>query len=337
MKNNLYKLIPFLIALFFKVQVVFGQDPQFTQFYATPLFLNPAFTGLTYEHRFSANYRNQWPGINKTYSTYLAAYDYNISNLSSGIGGYFLQDRAGTSNLVTTTGAINLAYRVRTGRYSELRFGFNAGMTQKRLDFTKLKFNDQFVTGSSVSGDALNLEKINFLDVGVGTLFNSLNYWAGFSAKHINQPNASMAGNIEPLPVAISVHGGYRYIISARGSGKTKLEEFVSASLHYKRQQKYDQLDIGAYYFYQLLNVGAWYRGLPFKKYKPGYSNRESIAILVGLEIPDKNFRVGYSYDLTVSNLRINNTQGAHEVSIVYEIAQKRKRNKRVLVTCPKF
>ncbi|MEO6301525.1 MAG: hypothetical protein ABIP51_00005 [Bacteroidia bacterium] len=46
---------------------------------------------------------------------------------------------------------------------------------------------------------------------------------------------------------------------------------------------------------------------------------------------------MGYSYDVTVSNLKINNTQGAHEVSIVYEIASKRKRNRKVLVSCPKF
>jgi len=63
---------------------VFGQDPQLTQFYAAPHYLNPAFTGLTTEHRFVANYRNQWPGIRKTYSTALAAYDYNLSDENSG-------------------------------------------------------------------------------------------------------------------------------------------------------------------------------------------------------------------------------------------------------------
>ncbi len=314
-----------------------AQDPQFTQFYATPLFLNPAFTGLTYEHRFTANYRNQWPGVKKTYSTYMVTYDYNISGLNSGIGFYSLQDRAGTSNLVTSQNGANFAYRVKVGKFSEARAGLQLAMVQKKLDNTKLIFNDQFVTGSSISQDALSIDKINYLDVGVGGLFNTTNYWAGFAIKHINQPNASMLGNIEPLPLFISVHGGYRYIISARGSGKTKLEEFVSASVHYRHEQKYDQLDIGAYYFKQLINVGIWYRGLPFKKYKAGYPNRESISLLVGLEIPDKNFRIGYSYDLTLSKLGINNTQGSHELSLVYEIAKKHKRNKRVLVTCPKF
>ena len=314
-----------------------AQDPQFTQFYAAPLYLNPAFTGLTYEHRFTANYRNQWPGVKTAYSTYMATYDYNVSNMNSGIGGFILQDRAGTSNLVTTMGGVNYAYRVKVGKYSEVRAGVSLVMNQKKIDNTRLIFNDQFITGSSVSQDALPVDKVSYFDMGLGALYNSSNYWLGFSARHINQPNASMVGNIEPLPISGSLHGGYRFIISARGSGKTKLEEFVSASFNIRHEQKYDQLDIGAYYFKSFVNVGLWYRGLPIKKYKPGYPNRESIALLVGLEIPDKNFRVGYSYDATVSNLKINNTQGAHEVSIVYEIASKRKRNKRALVSCPKF
>ncbi len=338
-KSNFHiQLRSFILSIFFILNTSLkAQDPQFTQFYATPLFLNPAFTGLTYEHRFTANYRNQWPGVKTTYSTYMATYDYNISNLNSGIGFYVLQDRAGTSNLVSTHSGGNFAYRIKVGKYAEARAGLQLTMVQKKLDNTRLTFNDQFVTGSSISQDALSIDKINYLDVGVGGLFNSSNYWAGFAIKHINQPNASMLGNIEPLPLFISVHGGYRYIIKARGAGRTKLEEFVSASVHYRHQQKYDQLDVGAYYFKQLINVGIWYRGLPFKKYKAGYTNRESISLLVGLEIPDKNFRIGYSYDLTLSKLGINNTQGAHELSLVYEIAKKQKRNKRVLVTCPKF
>jgi type IX secretion system PorP/SprF family membrane protein len=266
----------------------------------------------------------------------MASYDYNISDLNSGIGGFVLQDRAGTSNLVTTQGGINLAYRVKVNKFSEARGGLMVSMAQKKIDNTGLIFNDQLVTGSSTSTD-LKAERVNYVDMGAGVLFNSTNYWIGASARHINQPNASIVGNTEPMPLYISIHGGYRYIISALGAGKTKLEEYVSMSVHYRNEQKYDQFDIGAYYFKSFLNVGLWYRGLPFKRYKPGYPNRESIAVLVGLEIPDKNFRIGYSYDVTVSKLAISNTQGAHEVSLIYEIAKKNKRNRRVLVSCPKF
>lgn len=315
-----------------------AQDPQFTQFYASPLFLNPAFTGLTYEHRFALNYRNQWPGIKNAYTTYMGSYDYNISNLNSGIGAFAWQDKAGSSNLVTTQFGGNFAYRVKIDKYSEIRGGLMLAMTQKKVDNSNLIFNDQLANGGvGTTPNGRGLEKINYLDMGVGALYNSTNYWVGIAAKHINQPNVSMIGNTEPLPTYVTVHGGYRYIISARGSGKTKLEEFVSASINYRHENKYDQFDIGAYYFKSVLNVGIWYRGLPFKRYKPGYANRESVAILIGLEVPDKNLRIGYSYDITVSRLGLGNSLGAHEVSLVYEVAKKRKRNKRVLVSCPKF
>jgi type IX secretion system PorP/SprF family membrane protein len=316
-----------------------AQDPQFTQFYATPLFLNPAFTGLTYEHRFTANYRNQWPGIKTAFTTYMASYDYNVSSVKSGIGVYVLQDKAGSSNLVSTVSTFNYAYSAKINKYSEFRSGLSIGMGRKKLDYTGLIFNDQLITGAAPgnSQDARNVQSINYADIGAGVLYNSTNYWCGLAAKHLNQPNTSMTGNVEPLPAYYSLHGGYRFIMSALGSGRTKLEEFISASVNIRAQQKYSQLDIGAYYFKQLFNVGLWYRGLPLKKYKPGYPTRESVAVWVGVEVPDKNFRVGYSYDVTISRLGLNSSYGAHEISMVYEIAKKRKRTKRVLVSCPKF
>lgn len=315
-----------------------AQEVQFTQFYSTPLFLNPAFTGLTYGHRFSANYRNQWPGIQTAYVTYLVGYDYNVYNLNSGIGFYVLQDIAGTSNLVTNTQCFNYAYSIKINRTSEFRAGLSLAMASKRIDNTNLIFNDQLVTGAARSADIGAAQKVNYFDIGLGALYNSRNFWLGASAKHLNEPNSSLVdADATTLPRYLSVHGGYRYIISARGAGKTKLEEFISASLHYRNQARYDQLDIGAYYFKKLITFGLWYRGLPFKKYQAGYGNRESVALLVGLEIPDKNFRFGYSYDVTISRLGFNNTVGSHEISMVYEIVQKRKKARRVLISCPKF
>ncbi len=331
----LNRIIIALFIVLFSASVK-GQDPQFTQFYASPMFLNPAFAGLTYEHRFTANYRRQWPGVKQSFTTYMASYDYNISDLNAGIGGFVWQDEAGTSNLVTTQGGLNLAYRFKLNKTSEIRAGMMLGMTQKRLDNSTLVFNDQLISGSATSTDSKS-DKVNYVDLGTGALYNAPNYWIGFTAKHINQANVSMLGNVEVLPVHMSVHGGYRYIISELGSSKTKLEEFISASIHYRHQQKYDQFDIGAYYFKKFINVGLWYRGMPVKRYKAGYPNRESIAVLLGLEVPEKNFRIGYSYDITVSNLGISNTQGSHEISLVYEVAKRKKRNRRVLVSCPKF
>jgi type IX secretion system PorP/SprF family membrane protein len=313
-----------------------AQEPQFTQFYASPMYLNPAFTGLTYEHRFTAGYRRQWPGLQRGFTTFMAGYDYNLADLNSGIGAMVLQDRAGLANLVTTTGGLNYAYRFKIKRGAEIRAGMMAALTQKRVDNSKLVFNDQLITGSPLSSD-LRADPLTYLDMGAGALLNTDTYWFGLSAKHINQPNGSLVGNVEPLPVYLSLHGGYRYVISESGGTRSKLEEFISASFNVRKMQQNDQLDVGAYYFKSFMNVGVWYRGLPLKRYKPGYPNRESLCLLLGLEIPDKMFRIGYSYDITVSSLGVGTTQGAHEVALIYEIAKKKMRNRRVLVSCPKF
>lgn len=65
-----------------------GQDPVFSQYYASPLQINPAFTGLTNGPRFGVNYRNQWPLIDqvfKTYVTYNLFYDQFIPAIKSGL------------------------------------------------------------------------------------------------------------------------------------------------------------------------------------------------------------------------------------------------------------
>src|SRR5687767_13626321 len=63
-----------------------AQDPVFSQFYLSPLQLNPALSGLTDDPRFSANYRNQFPGFNNAYRTYALSYDQFFSGFHSGIG-----------------------------------------------------------------------------------------------------------------------------------------------------------------------------------------------------------------------------------------------------------
>lgn len=312
-----------------------AQDPQFTQFYAAPMYLNPAFTGVTYEHRFVANYRNQWPGVSKTYQTMMASYDYNLSDLNSGIGIIVMQDRSGTAGLTHSQFGVNYAYHFKVSKFAEIRMGASLSYNMKRIDFSKLKFNDQLATGSSTSIEALSYEQLNYVDFGAGALLNSTEYWLGLSGKHLTQPNSSLTGEKVPLPVSISLHGGYRFIFSQKS--KTQLKKYISPAFNYKHELRNDQLDIGIYYFHLPLNIGVWYRGLPFKKYGPTYASRESIAILLGFELAEYNLRVGYSYDITISKLGIATSYGAHEMSLIYEIAQKKKKNKRVLVSCPKF
>jgi hypothetical protein len=84
------------------------------------------------------------------------------------------------------------------------------------------------------------------------------------------------------------------------------------------------------------LNLGLWYRGLPLKHYKPTYPNRDALCLLVGVDLKDYDMRIGYSYDLTLNRL-VSNSTGSHEISIIYEIAKRSKKSRKVLISCPKF
>ena len=82
-----------------------AQDPEFSQYYAAPLYLNPAFTGTTIDHRFMANYRNQWPNVARGYESYAFSYDYNMDYYNSGVGFMAVVDKAGTAGMKSSQDA----------------------------------------------------------------------------------------------------------------------------------------------------------------------------------------------------------------------------------------
>ena len=106
--------------------------------------------------------------------------------------------------------------------------------------------------------------------------------------------------------------------------------------LHYRAEGKFDQFDIGFYFTEHIFTVGFWYRGIPgLKAYKPGYANNDALAIIAGLQT--ERIKIGYSYDMTISNLSTV-SKGAHEITLSFQLCNPKKRKTRlVLVSCPKF
>jgi type IX secretion system PorP/SprF family membrane protein len=103
MKNNILKLFLLSFTLFLLGKNAYGQDPAFSQFYSNPLYLNPAFAGANNNGcpTTNLNYRDQWPGIGRTYVTYSASYDQHVDALGGGIGVMVAQDQSGSGNLNT--------------------------------------------------------------------------------------------------------------------------------------------------------------------------------------------------------------------------------------------
>ena len=84
------------IASLFVATWMAAQDPQFTQFYAAPTYLNPAFAGTTTQSRISGNYRLQWPGIPGAFRVENIAFDRYLPSINSGMGFLMTQSRCWT-------------------------------------------------------------------------------------------------------------------------------------------------------------------------------------------------------------------------------------------------
>jgi len=327
---------------------VLAQDIQFTQFYAAPLFLNPAFAGANVCSRFTTNYRNQWPGIKKTYVTYTASYDHALPKINSGIGFLLTNDKAGTGNLRTTSISGLFSYEALLSRKWALRGGVQAGETFRSIDFRSLTFGDQIARNNAPTVEIPADPSTLYFDVGAGLLAYTTKYWIGLAAHHLTQPNQSLIGGESILPVKYSFHSGINLPVgSPAGMKKAKkkvkaAKQFFSPAVNYRMQGKFRQLDIGFYYNYRPMVLGVWYRGIPIlKTYNPQYINHDAIAFIAGFEA--KSFKFGYSYDLTVSKLA-SAAGGSHELSMAYQFCdyaslkkRKKKFKQNFIIPCAKF
>jgi type IX secretion system PorP/SprF family membrane protein len=326
-----------LIAIVF---VIFGQfaqaqDMHFTQFYSSPLFLNPAMTGLNVCSRVTLTYRNQWPGIARSFNSYMLASDHYISDAKIGVGMLMANDQAGSGNLMTTLVSPSFAYELRVSQEFGIRFGIQPGLAQRRINYNKLVFGDQISRGGDVSTVEISKPSKTYFDAGTGILFYTKQYWGGFALSHITQPNVSLTGTKSKLPVKYSLHGGYSHLLNEDERDELKRKSITSV-FHYRHQKKFDQFDFGLYYRENVFTVGLWYRGLNLvKSYRKGYQNNDALCAIIGLQNKRTNF--GYSYDVTISKLAAI-SQGAHEISISYQLCNpKKKRKVRLTLDCPKF
>src|SRR5688572_24746312 len=148
MKKTACSLLTFLCISFFAI----AQDPHFSQFFSSPLTLNPALTGkFDGTLRAGFNYRNQWPAFNDVFTTFTGSIDFSILqenipyNDTWGVGILALRDKAAGGILTNTYLGISTSYHKALDEdgYSQIGAGFQATYGQKRLDNSKLLFEDQ--------------------------------------------------------------------------------------------------------------------------------------------------------------------------------------------------
>ncbi|MEJ6681003.1 MAG: type IX secretion system membrane protein PorP/SprF [Flavobacteriales bacterium] len=328
-------LIISLIVSLIVTDRVNAQDAHFTQFYAAPTLINPAFAGTSAQGRFGMNYRNQWPTLPQAFVTSNVYYDQFLPQIKSGIGLLVNRDQAGQGALSNTSVGLQYAYEVRLSRSLSLRPALQLGYTRKSLHEERLVFGDQLIRDGAATIETLNAEPIGLMDVSSGVLLYSDKYWFGASLHHINEPDETVTAGLSQLQSKFSAHGGIRFKVQniQRKSSKKDLV----AAFNYKQQGPFNQLDLGAYIELYPMVFGIWYRGLPIKKNGYDYANREGLNILIGYH--ERNFKIGYSVDLNLSQLGVYSTGGAHELSLTYEWANKinSRLSKRRIVPCATF
>lgn len=322
------------------LQLVFGGvvkaqvDPHFSQYYAYPLWLNPALTGaFDGETRVTGNFRDQWASISNGYRTVGLSADFkptdkvglglNIINQAAGAAGY---------NYFAAYGSFGYGITISDDETQHLSFGVQAGIINRSFDPNKVQLDNQYNPG--IGGFDPNLPGFeNFtyssatvFDAGAGMFYynsdqmSPTNPFLGVSLAHLTNAKDPFAtdGITSRLPMRLNVHGGI----------KIKASDFFDVTPHfiYIRQQKNQIRAGGIYTETKFDDNNALILGAMLRLHDAAVAN-------VGYHFG--NMVIGASYDFNTSSLRSATAgQGGLELSVSYVFSRKPINPAQV---CPRF
>jgi len=323
-----------MIVVVFGMMILKGsaQDAQFSQFFAAPLYLNPAFAGTDSSVRFGVVDRNQWKPNEGLFSTYELEFDMHINPLHSGFGIMFWNDDAG-SGLMNTTN-ISGIYSFQQHVYKELNFsiGLQGAYMQQSLDWSKITYIGQYVNPRFPSAN----NQIDFIgsdffhtstssvDISSGIEVYTNEFYGGISISHATEPDQGFISAASPLPVKYTTNLGA--MIPVDSTGKSVM--YVSPNVIIINQQNYHEVAIGfniqgGGHHLDILDCGIWYR----------YNN----AMIGELSLHKWGFRITYGYDLAIGQRYSRSTFMANEISLGYKFHSKLQNGSFHPINIPSF
>ncbi|MFY0252861.1 PorP/SprF family type IX secretion system membrane protein [Chitinophaga sp. 30R24] len=311
-------------------------DPHFSQYYAYPLWLNPALTGIMDgDFRISGDYRNQWANYGKAYSTAGVSVD-AATNKNIGVGLNVINQSAGDAGYNYFTAMASVSYSgVKFGRAktSQLVFGINAGLLDRRLDPAKFQTGNQWTPVFGFDPTIFNGENVSKthstqFDAGAGAVFfdgnpnHMFNPFLGFAAQHLTRPNDpfSADGYETKLPVRYLIHGGTRI----------KINDLISLTPTgiYMHQGNAHETVAGIY---------AQFTVNPEFDFLIGGNYRFNDAAIPFAGFHFNNFVLGLSYDANTSSMhRLVTGSQAFEVSLSFISRKRRVLNEEYFI-CPRL
>ncbi|MBT30961.1 MAG: hypothetical protein CMO01_14980 [Thalassobius sp.] len=274
------------------------QDPIYTQYMFNGLAINPGFTGAHEVISLTAGTRIQWTGtssekpVTHTFSAHAP-----LAIDRGAVGGYVIADKIGNTTRNMVMGSY--AYRIPMG-LGKLSFGMSAGFTTFQSDPVDAKDMD----------DPLNQDigTVTKPQIGAGLFYYTDRFFLGLSAPNL------MKYTIEANGATMPYYEYQRHFFAYSGY-VIKMSE----DLQFKPNVLFKyvdgapmQLDLNAnFLFYEKFGIGASYRSL------------DAFSIIAEFQLPQPFFRIGYSYDLTHTEL-FSQQYGTHEIVLNYRFGIKK-------------
>lgn len=269
----------------------------------------------------SLHYRDQWPNIPGTYRTMAFSYDHYLADYNSGIGLQFYRDDSGGGLLVKQNVGLLYAYEIYVNEDIMIRPGLQFKLAQSFIDpnkgYTAKAYNP---AGELIDLTALPVDrdKVNNFDAAASVMLYSNFYWGGVTIDHLVKSDEAFTDVTTDTNIKFTVFGGFKWVYK---EGRRRMpDQSVSFAFNYRKQADFSQLDLGAYWMYNPIELGLWYRGMPTENAE-GLGNQDAIIAILGVHLG--HMRLGYSFDLTTSDL--TSSGGAHEFSIMYTIPSSNK------------
>jgi type IX secretion system PorP/SprF family membrane protein len=316
---NFLKAVGFVCVLFTSGLSFAQQDPQFTQYMHARSFFNPAFAGKELGVHVSALHRSQWQGYTTSLgtggapTTQLITAQGRLKSKNIGYGFTVVNDQIGAaSNL-----EINLqgSYHKKINR-TQLSFGGYVGMSSSSLNYEELVLINP-EPGLPQSGTESQLA----LDLGAGVVLDRGGFYAGLSARHLNQPSFDFGdGNYANR---LQMHNylllGYRL----RPIGQLQIEPSILLKTIGGNTLSYDASVIAT--LQNRITAGVAYRG------------EESVSLILGYSLlKDNSLKLGYAFDLVVGGLEAK-APTSHEILLRYAWSDVQKSVNRVIQRTPRF